>query len=104
MFSTDAYDTSKCLIDSELLNFIKDTQEDNYPFLSQIISFTNVELEKNYLFLTALLKKLPYAKTQLPLDVVNDIELDSYIIQHKFTTTLELESGDGELEGMQAGG
>ena len=50
------------------------------------------------------MKILPYAKTSLPLDVVNDVELDSYKIQHKYTTALKLESGDGELEGMQVGG
>ena len=75
-----------------------------YRFLSQIIRFTDVELEKTYVFLNALLKILPYAKTSLPLDVVNDIELDSYKIQHKYTTSLQLESGDGEQEGMQPGG
>jgi type I restriction enzyme R subunit len=75
-----------------------------YRFLSQIITFTDIELEKKYVFLTALLKKLPYLQSNLPLDVVNDIELDSYKIQHKFTTDLELESGDGEDEGMKPGG
>ena len=75
-----------------------------YRFLSQIITFTDVDLEKTYVFLNALLKILPYAKTSLPLDVVNDVELDSYKIQHKYTTALKLESGDGELEGMQVGG
>lgn len=75
-----------------------------YRFLSQIISFTDVELEKTYVFLNALLKIVPYAKTSLPLDVVNDVELDSYKIQHKYTTSLKLESGDGEKEGMQPGG
>jgi len=75
-----------------------------YRFLSQIITFTDVELEKKYVFLTALLKKLPYVQSNLSLDVVNDIELDSYKIQHKFTTDLELESGDGEVEGMKPGG
>ena len=75
-----------------------------YRFLSQIIRFTDVELEKTYVFLNALLKILPYAKTSLPLDVVNDIELDSFKIQHKYTTSLQLESGDGEQEGMQPGG
>lgn len=75
-----------------------------YRFLSQIITFTDVELEKKYVFLTALLKKLPYIQNNLPLDVVNDIELDSYKIQHKFTTNLELESADGEDEGMKPGG
>ncbi|WP_417859494.1 type I restriction endonuclease subunit R [Xanthomarina gelatinilytica] len=75
-----------------------------YRFLSQIITFTDVELEKVYVFLTALIKKLPYAKTSLPLDVVNDVELDSYKIQHKYTTQLKLESADGEQEGMQPSG
>lgn len=75
-----------------------------YRFLSQIITFTDVELEKVYVFLTALIKKLPYAKTLLPLDVVNDVELDSYKIQHKYTTQLKLESADGEQEGIKPGG
>jgi type I restriction enzyme R subunit len=75
-----------------------------YRFLSQIITFTDVELEKVYVFLTALIKKLPYAKTSLPLDVVNDVELDSYKIQHKYTTQLKLESADGEQEGMKPSG
>jgi type I restriction enzyme R subunit len=74
-----------------------------YRFLSQIMTFTDVELEKKYVFLTALLKVLPYVKQDLPLDVVNDVELDSYKIQHSYTTNLSLESGDGELEGMSPG-
>lgn len=71
-----------------------------YRFLSQIITFTDVDLEKKYVFLSALLKKLPYGKSDLPLDVVNDVELDSYKIQHKFTTSLQLDSADGEVQGM----
>lgn len=74
-----------------------------YRFLSQIITFTDVDLEKSYVFLTALLKKLPYSKSNLPLDVVNDIDLDSYKIQHKFTTDLQLSKADGEDEGMKSG-
>jgi type I restriction enzyme R subunit len=75
-----------------------------YRFLSQIITFTDVELEKTCVFLTALLKKLPYVKTGLPLDVVNDIELDSYKIQHQFTIDLTLESKNGEGKGLTPGG
>lgn len=75
-----------------------------YRFLSQIISFTDVELEKKYVFITALLKKLPYAKSTLPVDVINDVQLDSYKIQHKYTTSLKLESVDGEKEGLNPGG
>ena len=75
-----------------------------YKFLSQIITFTDVDLEKKYVFLTALLKKLPYVQTNMPLDVVNDIDLDSYKIQHKFTSDLQLESSSGEMEGMHTTG
>ncbi len=75
-----------------------------YRFLSQIIKFTDVELEKKYVFLTALIKVLPYIKSDLPLDVVNDVELDSYKIQHSYTTKLDLESGDGEMDGVPTGG
>lgn len=75
-----------------------------YRFLSQIISFTDVELEKKYVFITALLKKLPYAKSTLPVDVINDVQLDSYKIQHKYTTSLKLESVAGEKEGLNPGG
>lgn len=75
-----------------------------YRFLRGIITFTDVELEKYYVFLTALIKKLPYVKSGMPLDVLGEIELHSYKIQHKYTTDLELTSGDGEMEGMTPGG
>lgn len=75
-----------------------------YRFLSQIIDFTDIDLEKKYVFLTALLKKLPYVIIDLPVDVVNDIQLDSYKIQYKFTKDLGLASEDGEDYGMTPGG
>ena len=75
-----------------------------YRFLSQIMTFNDVELEKKYVFLTALLKVLPYVKRDLPLDVVNDVELDSYKIKHAYTIKLELEPGDGEMDGVATGG
>lgn len=74
-----------------------------YRFLSQIITFTDVDLEKKYVFLTSLLKKLPYVHQPMPLEVLSDVELDSYKVQHQFTSRLELSSGDGEAHGMQKG-
>jgi len=74
-----------------------------YRFLRGIITFTDVELEKYYVFLTALIKKLPYVNSGMPLDVLGEIELHSYKIQHKYTTDLKLISGDGEMEGMSPG-
>lgn len=84
---------------SEVQTFLK-----LYRFLSQIITFTDVELEKYYVFLTALLKMLPYVKTNLPLDVLGEVELDSYKIQHQYTTDLALVSENGEMYGMTPGG
>ncbi|SFE50673.1 type I restriction endonuclease subunit R [Thermophagus xiamenensis] len=75
-----------------------------YRFLRGIISFTDVELEKYYVFLTALIKKLPYIKSSMPLDVLGEVELHSYKIQHQYTTDLKLVSGDGEMKGMTPGG
>lgn len=84
---------------SEVQTFLK-----LYRFLSQIITFTDVELEKYYVFLTALLKMLPYVKANLPLDVLGEVELDSYKIQHQYTTDLDLVSENGEMYGMTPGG
>lgn len=75
-----------------------------YRFLRAIITFVDVELEKYYVFLTALQKKLPYIKSKLPLDVLGEIELDSYKIQHKYTKDLLLVKEDGEDYGMKPGG
>lgn len=75
-----------------------------YRFLRGIITFTDVELEKLYVFLVALLKKLPYIKSGLPIDVLGEVELHSYKIQHNFTKDLELKSADGEDQGMTPGG
>ena len=75
-----------------------------YRFLRQIMTFVEPDFEKHAVFFTALVRKLPYATQQLPLDVVNDVELDSYKIQHQYTTRLELESGDGEDQGLQPEG
>lgn len=74
-----------------------------YRFLRAIITFVDVDLEKHYVFLSALLKKLPYIKSNLPLDVLNEVELHSYKIQYKYTTDLGLVKEDGEDFGMTSG-
>ena len=94
------------LEEEEQLNFKSSAQSfiKIYRFLSQIITFTDVDLEKKYVFLAALLKKLPFVKSNLPLDVVNDVELDSYKIQYKFEKDLSLVTEDGEDYGMTSSG
>jgi type I restriction enzyme, R subunit len=75
-----------------------------YRFLSQIITFTDVELEKYYVLLSDLLKKLPASPNALPTEVLQEIDLESYKLQHQFTTDLQLQSGDNGMKGMVPGG
>ena len=75
-----------------------------YRFLSQIITFTDVQLEKNYVFLSALFKKLPFTRTELPTEVLGEIDLDSYKLQHLFTVDLELQTANTAMQGMTPGG
>lgn len=74
-----------------------------YTFLSQIITFRDVELEKLAPFCLALYKKLPYKKESLPYDVLNESQLHSYKVQYQSTQNLSLESGDTAMKGMKPG-
>lgn len=75
-----------------------------YRFLSQIITFTDIDLEKYYVLLTALFKKLPSNRVSLPTDVLENVELDSYKLQHQYTTDLQLESAEVNMQGQTPGG
>ncbi len=74
-----------------------------YRFLSQIITFTDVQLEKYYVFLSNLFKKLPASKNVLPTEVLEEIDLESYKLQHQFTTDLVLQSSNTAMQGMTPG-
>lgn len=65
-----------------------------YAFLSQIISFSDIELEKLYVFGRILLRKLPYTKERLPREVTQQVDLDSIRIQY-ITKGLTLRPGEG---------
>lgn len=75
-----------------------------YRFLSQIMTFTDVQLEKYYILLSHLLKKLPFIKGALPRDVLNEIVLSSFKVQKEFETSLSLVKEEGQLYGLQGRG
>ncbi|MHB1811393.1 MAG: type I restriction endonuclease subunit R [Thermoplasmataceae archaeon] len=52
-----------------------------YAFLSQIISFSDKELEKLYAFGKYLMRKLPIRRESLPLEILRQVDLDSYRIE-----------------------
>lgn len=65
-----------------------------YAFLSQIISFTDVELEKLYVYGRILFRKLPYDKERLPREVTQQVDLDSIRVQY-IAKGIALKNGEG---------
>ncbi len=68
-----------------------------YSFMSQLVPFSDVSLEKIYIFNKFLNKKLPTINNPLPFNVLQDVDIDSYKIVKKGKKQIELEA-DGELE------
>lgn len=75
-----------------------------YRFLSQLITFQDVDLAKLYYLLSHLVKKLPVAGSKLPREVLNDVKLDAYKLHRQVTQQLTLAAEDGELYGQKPGG
>ena len=76
-----------------------------YGYLSQIITFTDIELEKSFVFLKFLNKKLPKRETG-KLDITDTIDLDSLRIQKLHEQSYELTPEDTVLDppGFEGGG
>jgi type I restriction enzyme R subunit len=86
---------------SEVLGYVR-----LYRFVSQLVTFTDTDLEKLYVFLAHLMKKLPRRKSVLPRQVLDEVDLDSYRVQYKFTTSISLAAEDAPLPpvGARKGG
>ena len=67
---------------------------------SQIVDFKDVDLEKLYIFLRHLVKKLPRRELDDIRDVTSSIDLEYFRIEKKHETKIELEEVDGELDPM----
>jgi type I restriction enzyme, R subunit len=98
-YNAELNDEQKVLFKATIKDFVR-----LYRFLSQIITFTDVQLEKYYVFLSDLFKKLPANPNPLPKEVLEEIDLDSYKLQHQFTTDLVLQSANNSMQGMTPGG
>ena len=69
-----------------------------YSFLSQIISFQDMELEKLYAFGKVLLRKLPVRRESLPVEILRQVDLDSYRIELITQGEIRLKESDKSLE------
>jgi len=73
-----------------------------YSFLSQLIPFSDVNLEKMYWFNKFLSKKLPTINNPLPFNVLEDVDIGSYEPISKGQKEIKLQS-EGELKPISAG-
>ncbi len=69
-----------------------------YAFLSQIITFTDADLERLHVFGRLLLRKLPIEKEKLPVEVQRNIEIETYTVKQTSKGSIKLPRGTTELE------
>jgi type I restriction enzyme R subunit len=75
-----------------------------YGYISQIITFKDVDLEKLYVFARNLNRKLPRRKDQLPYEIRDAIDLESFRIQETASEfKITLVKTNGEAKGIQLG-
>jgi type I restriction enzyme R subunit len=69
-----------------------------YAFVSQIITFTDADLERLYVFGRLLLRKLPASKDKLPVEVQRNIDIESYTVKQTSRGKIKLPRGTSELQ------
>lgn len=72
-----------------------------YSFMAQLLPFSDLSLEKLYIYLKFLSKKLPTINNPLPFIVLEDVDMDSYKIDTRDEgSTIILGTDEGELKPM----
>jgi type I restriction enzyme R subunit len=69
-----------------------------YAFLSQLLTFADTDLEKLYVFARHLRRLIPADPAELPREVQQNIDMESYRIQQTGSGTIALERRPGVLE------
>ena len=71
-----------------------------YGYLSQIITFKDIKLEKLFIFLQGLSKKLPRRAKDKLSDILSSINLEYFKIERKYMTTIQLTDDDSVIPGI----
>jgi len=74
-----------------------------YGYISQIITFKDIKLEKLYIFLRFLNKKLPKRERDRLTDVFSYVDLEYFRIEKKHSYPISLMDEDGELQPISTG-
>jgi type I restriction enzyme, R subunit len=69
-----------------------------YAFLAQVLTFADVDLEKLYVFARHLRRLLPADRIELPREVRQNIDMESYRIQQTSTGRIALQRTGGTLD------
>ncbi len=75
-----------------------------YAFVAQIVTFDDPQLEKLFIFLKFLIKKLPKRNEPLPYEVLEAVDMDTYKVQKTLETSVVLDDEEGIIEPMGGGG
>lgn len=68
-----------------------------YAFLSQILTFTDADLEKLYVFTRLLRRYLPAEREDLPKEIQEKIDMESYRIRETWKGKIGLDRGGGDV-------
>lgn len=75
-----------------------------YAFLAQVLTFADSDLEKLYVFARHLRRLLPFDRVELPREVQQNIDMESYRIQQTASGKIALERKIGMLDPMATKG
>jgi type I restriction enzyme R subunit len=75
-----------------------------YAFLSQVLPFADTDLEKLYQFARHLRRLIPYERGELPREVQQNIDMESYRIQQTGSGKIELEPKGGTVDPQRTRG
>lgn len=73
-----------------------------YAFLSQVLTFADADLEKLYAFARHLRRRIPADRAELPLEVQQNIDMESYRVQETASGRIALDRGTGPLDPTRA--
>jgi type I restriction enzyme R subunit len=69
-----------------------------YAFLAQVLPFADTDLEKLYVFARHLRRLIPADPIELPREVQQNIDMESYRVQHTGSGKIAIERGPGVLD------
>lgn len=69
-----------------------------YAFLAQVLTFTDAGLEKLHVFARLLRRYLPARREELPREIQQNIDMESYRVRETRSGKIALERGAGEVE------